>query len=101
MYAGTDVRGKKVPPGYTLDWSDDGNCSDCHAPIAVAANRHDLQKLTSLESSGVACDYCHKIEDVQPDPDFGVRRIYPGTDEVPSATWRMARQLGVRGVNET
>lgn len=28
------------------------------------------------------------------DPDFGVRQIYPGNEEVPAATWRLARHLG-------
>ena len=28
------------------------------------------------------------------DPDYGVRRIYAGTDTMPTATWRLARHLG-------
>ncbi len=33
---------------------------------------------------------------VRRDLDFGVRRIFPGTEEVPAITWRMARQLGAK-----
>lgn len=33
---------------------------------------------------------------VRREPDFGVRRIFPGTEEVPAITRRMARQLGAK-----
>jgi hypothetical protein len=70
MFSGKDVRGNKVPPGYTLDWSDQGNCSDCHSPIGSVAGNRDLLKPSRIESNGVTCDYCHKIQDVEPDPNF-------------------------------
>lgn len=70
LYNGTDVHGKTVGPGYKLDWSDQGNCSVCHAPAAATRQKFELGNLSAVERSGVTCDYCHKIADVQPDPNF-------------------------------
>jgi len=68
MYSGTDVRGRPgVGPGYRLDWSDQGNCATCHAPVASLAQHMDLSDIRGVEGMGVSCDLCHKIEEVRPD----------------------------------
>ncbi|MBV8855418.1 MAG: hypothetical protein JOZ02_00520 [Acidobacteria bacterium] len=68
MYSGTDVRGRpNIGPGYRLDWSDEGNCTTCHAPAAALSQHMDVSRTQGVESMGVSCDLCHKIQEVRPD----------------------------------
>ena len=62
-------------PGYKLDFPNSaGNCAACHAPAAAVNNPLgvDPSRLTGVDSEGVACDFCHKIWDVQLDPETGL-----------------------------
>jgi hypothetical protein len=72
MYNGTDLEGHaNVGPGYRLDWSDQGNCASCHAPmLAARGTPTDLNKVEGVEATGVSCDFCHKIKAVSADPQF-------------------------------
>jgi hypothetical protein len=72
MYNGTDVKGRaNVGPGYRLDWSDQGNCASCHAPMAAARGvATDLNNVEGVEGTGVSCDFCHKVKEVSTDPQF-------------------------------
>jgi hypothetical protein len=67
MYEGTDMLGRPRGPGYRLDWSDEGNCASCHAPIAALRLNMNLNELQGVDRTGVSCDLCHKVKDVGPD----------------------------------
>jgi hypothetical protein len=72
MYNGTGGGGRaNVSPGYLLDWSDQGNCASCHAPLAaVRSEGSSLNQLEGVEKTGVSCDFCHKVREVSADPKF-------------------------------
>jgi hypothetical protein len=60
-----------------LDFPDtDGNCAACHVPAAAAkpggAYAADPNHLSTIESEGVFCEFCHKIGDVTLDPVTGL-----------------------------
>lgn len=65
LYLGTDLRGDpNHGPGYKRDWTDEGDCASCHAPIAQLS-RHSITSLNDLsgvEKAGVDCEVCHKIQ---------------------------------------
>ncbi len=67
LYSGTDVHGTPYRgPGYKLDWTDEGNCATCHAPVAIIDRQHpvSLSDIQEVETAGVACDVCHKMKEV-------------------------------------
>jgi hypothetical protein len=100
MYNGTDVDGNQSPltrrgysrdygsfplrpdpnkpyygPGYKLDFPDTaGNCAACHTPGAAidAAYGTDPNGVSGVNASGVHCDFCHKVADVQLNLDTGM-----------------------------
>ena len=55
-----------------------GNCSLCHNPEAVLSSSRgipteqlyavDLRKINSKKTSGISCDFCHKIEEIDQNP---------------------------------
>jgi len=68
---GTDVHGNEgVAPGFKLDNPfQGGDCADCHAPTAAQWNPGntdlgDVLLLGTVDTNGVFCDFCHKINDV-------------------------------------
>jgi len=76
LYNGTDLSGTlHVGGGYKDDFPGTaGNCATCHAPGA-AANQpftSDMNDLTSVETEGVLCDFCHKVSDVYLNPATGL-----------------------------
>ncbi|MBS1251671.1 MAG: hypothetical protein MAG451_00704 [Anaerolineales bacterium] len=90
MYNGTDTTGRPgVAPGYKLDFPNTaGNCANCHAPGA-AANKPftaDMNQLSSVETNGVFCDFCHKAGGVYLDPATGLP--YPNVPGVMSMDLR-------------
>ena len=100
MYLGTDVYGNQSPPteytcspdygcfplppdpnkpyygpGYKLDFPNSaGNCAACHAPAAAVDDPYGVDPtiVTDVNAEGVACDFCHKVWDVNLDPGSGV-----------------------------
>jgi mono/diheme cytochrome c family protein len=100
MYTGTDVNGNRSPvtqygynrdygrfplrpdlthpyygPGYQLDFPETkGNCAACHTPAAAINVPYstDPTTVTGVGEEGVACDFCHKVWDVQLDPATGL-----------------------------
>lgn len=82
FYKGTDYLGReKVQPGYLLDNPiETGSCGDCHAPTTAIRRpgKVDLRKAASIRgvtSSGIHCDFCHKIKDVEVSNKPGVQTI--------------------------
>ncbi len=75
MYNGTDMDGNlNVFPGYRLDFpGSTGNCATCHAPAQAVRDpwRTDLNQLEGAAREGIACDFCHKIREVEMDPQGG------------------------------
>lgn len=97
MYFGTDINGRQSPPtryvtnrdygrvpvapdptvpyygpGYVLDFPDSsGNCATCHVPVAATEDPYgvDLRNLVGVETEGITCDLCHKVWDVELDPE--------------------------------
>ena len=62
-------------PGYKLDFPDTaGNCADCHLPAAALAAPYDTDPnaVTGVDALGSHCDFCHKVEAVNLDPDTGL-----------------------------
>lgn len=72
MYNGTGAHGATdIVPGYRLDWSDDGNCAGCHAPLASAQHPGiSLNDVTGVAKGGVSCDFCHKVREVSRNTQF-------------------------------
>lgn len=90
LYNGTDTTGRPgVAPGYKLDFPNTaGNCANCHAPGA-AANKPftaDMNQLSTVETNGVFCDFCHKTGGVYLDPATGLP--YPNVPGVMSMDLR-------------
>lgn len=117
LYYGTNLAGKASPPtryvdvkdyglmplppdpdkpyygaGYKLDFPEsNGNCGSCHIPGAALADPYgvDPKSVTGTDTSGIHCDFCHKIADTSvpvnslPDPgmpgvlSLDVRRPFP------------------------
>lgn len=64
-------------PGYKLDFPDSaGNCANCHVPVAAAGPGMnfavDVNLVEEVALEGVTCDLCHKVWDVQLDPESGL-----------------------------
>jgi hypothetical protein len=104
MYNGTDVIGNRSPrtrysstpgysrrplrpntnqpyygPGYKLDNpSTAGNCATCHVPAAAARpGRYyaaDVNDASGIDSEGIFCEFCHKIGEVELDPETQLPR---------------------------
>lgn len=100
MYNGTDLDGNRSPltqrgasrdygtfplppdpsrpyygPGYKLDFPDsDGNCAACHTPAAAVNEPYltDPNYLSGVEAEGMPCDFCHKVWDVNLNPETGL-----------------------------
>lgn len=100
MYLGQDVHGSQSPetsftvsrdygrfplrpdptqpyfgPGYKLDFPETaGNCAACHTPLAAVNDPYgvDPSGLSGVEAEGISCDFCHKVWDVQLDPQTGL-----------------------------
>lgn len=96
MYTGTDVDGNQSPitqygysrdygrfplrpdlsqpyygPGYKLDFpATAGNCAACHTPVAAvnAPYSTDPTQVSGVGVEGIACDFCHKVWDVDLNP---------------------------------
>lgn len=114
MYNGTDTSGNQSPPtqyfhsrdygriprrpdpnkpyfgpGYKLDFPDTaGNCAACHTPAAAIDDPYntDPTNITGVGAEGVACDFCHKIWNVNLDPASGLP--YPNMPGVLSLEFR-------------
>ncbi len=63
LYEGTDWHGKPDSDWGLLTQHPDGAgvCASCHAPTTEAFGS---RRIRGVASSGVHCDYCHKIESV-------------------------------------
>lgn len=62
-------------PGYKLDFPETmGNCGACHLPAAAIDDPYgvDPNQVTGVESEGVPCDFCHKVWNVNLDPECGL-----------------------------
>lgn len=98
MYNGTDFDGHQSPPtrfvddpkngpiperpevgepyfgpGFKLDYpTEAGPCAACHVPVAAVCRREDSRvdpnQARGVERDGVACEFCHKIGEVELDP---------------------------------
>ncbi len=72
LYNGQDISGNiTVQPGFKLDYPhSNGNCSNCHAPGAAVRNYTgvDMNEISDVEALGVSYDFCHKVRDVQMQP---------------------------------
>jgi hypothetical protein len=86
LYNATDVSGtQKIGPGYLDDFPGTaGNCANCHAPgLAVDGYMStNMNAARGLITSGIHCDFCHKIGGVYLDPASG--SVYPNTPGVQS-----------------
>ena len=107
LYSGTDLAGNQspltryvvsrdygshpLPPnpnqpyygsGYKLDFPEtQGNCAACHAPGAAvnAPYQTDPTLVIDDDTAGISCDFCHKIWDIQLDPETDLPyNQYPG-----------------------
>jgi hypothetical protein len=108
VYSGTDVQGSQSPfarfgdsrrfsgtdplvpdadqpyfgPGFRMDYPYiAGSCSACHAPSSQFSQTFgaDPTTLTGVGTEGTTCDLCHKVWDVNLDPDTGLpHRDRPG-----------------------
>lgn len=100
MYLGTDLLGNKSPdtrygynrdygkfplppvydetwfgPGYKLDFPQSaGNCAACHTPLPAPENAYgvDPSQLIEEQTEGISCDFCHKVWEVNLDPETGL-----------------------------
>jgi hypothetical protein len=65
LYNGTDISGARdIGPGFKLDFPETaGNCATCHAPAAAldAPFSTDMNAVRDDITSGIFCDFCHKI----------------------------------------
>jgi len=79
LYNGTDVQGNAgIAPGFKLEFPfRGGDCADCHAPTGALQNPgdtdlNDILALGGVDTSGVYCDFCHKVSDVPVNNSTGV-----------------------------
>ncbi len=79
IYNGTDVNGHTgVYPGFKLNFPNEGgDCGDCHAPSAALrtpgnTELNDVWASQSVDTNGVYCDFCHKIDSVEVNYKTGV-----------------------------
>jgi hypothetical protein len=86
LYNGTDISGNtQIDPGYLLDFPDtNGICAQCHAPAAgidnyLTVNMNDVR---GDVTSGIFCDYCHKIGAVYLNP--ATQMPYPNAPGIQS-----------------
>jgi hypothetical protein len=84
LYNGTDLTGTaQVGPGFQKDFPHiAGNCASCHAPGAGVDGylTTAMPDVRGVITSGIHCDYCHKIGGVYLNPATGsVYRNTPGT----------------------
>jgi hypothetical protein len=92
LYNGTDVQGNPgIAPGFKLEFPfRGGDCADCHAPTGALQNPgdadlNDILALGRVDTSGVYCDFCHKVAEVPVNNSTGVngairlRRPPPGS----------------------
>jgi len=114
LYNGTDIYGNQSPetqyfqtrdygriplrpdpnkpyfgPGYKLDFpSTAGNCAACHTPAAAidAPYTTDPTTVSGVGAEGAACDFCHKIWNVNLNPASGLP--YPNMPGVLSFVFR-------------
>jgi hypothetical protein len=86
MYNGTDTSGTvQVAPGYTDDFpGTSGNCASCHAPGAAVDGymTTNMNAVRDELTSGIHCDYCHKVGGVFADP--ATASVYPNSPGVSS-----------------
>lgn len=62
-------------PGYRLDNPNNpGNCAACHLPTAAVNGPLNTNPVhvKGIGTEGVSCDFCHKIWNVNLDPDTGL-----------------------------
>jgi len=62
-------------PGYKLDYPNSaGNCSACHLAAAAVNNPYgiDPTSVSGVDLEGINCDFCHKIWNVNLNPDTGL-----------------------------
>jgi len=118
MYLGRDLQGNQSPPrlygynrdygrvplapdlskpyfgpGYKLDFPDTtGNCATCHIPAVaiIDPNNTDPTSATGVGKEGITCDVCHKVWDVQLNPNTGLP--YPNMTGVVSLVFRRPAQ---------
>ncbi len=76
IYSGKSGKAS-IYPGFKLDHPDqNGNCALCHNPEAILPGRDvpmglydvDLRETSSLNTNGISCDFCHKIESIDQNP---------------------------------
>ena len=76
-------------PGYKLDFPDTaGNCAACHVPTVAVNSAYGTDPTTvrGVGIEGVTCDFCHKVWNVQIDPQTGMP--YPNMPGVLSFEFR-------------
>ncbi len=62
-------------PGYMMDNANfTGNCGACHLPLtAVSAPLNTYpESVRGVDTEGINCDFCHKVYDVNLEPDTGL-----------------------------
>jgi hypothetical protein len=60
----------KSPPGWDLSREHPlgiGVCATCHAPTLGATGHDDVRRAVGVATTGVHCDYCHKVVDAPTD----------------------------------
>jgi hypothetical protein len=70
-----DTEAADVGAGFRLDFPEiAGNCATCHLPSPAldAPYNTDPNAATGIDAQGAHCDFCHKIVDVQLDPESGL-----------------------------
>ncbi|HNB56596.1 MAG TPA: T9SS type A sorting domain-containing protein [bacterium] len=79
MYTGKDALGNaNVYPGFKMDFpSQGGDCGDCHAPSAALQSpgntfMEDVWAQGGVDTNGVHCDFCHKVQSVEVNYKTGV-----------------------------
>ena len=120
LYNGTDILGNPgVEPGFKLEFPfRGGDCADCHAPTGALqspgdADLNEILSLGGVNTSGVYCDFCHKVADVPVNNATGVngamglrrppqgaaRDINTGTLDDATSYWMGATYVPVLGTS--